>query len=99
MVKKVKWNPLATEGLNQIATYLETEVSYERATRFVNSVYEKIDVLKKYPDMGRPAPNTKTIRFVKIDKNLRMYHRKNGTTLYIVWFFDTRQDPNKNRYG
>jgi plasmid stabilization system protein ParE len=98
MVKKVRWNKLATSGLSQIAEYLEAEASYEQATKFVNLVYDKIDVLKKYPEMGRPAPKTKTIRFIKIDKNRGMYFRKNGTTLHIVWFFDTRQDPSKNLY-
>ena len=98
MVKKVKWNNLATSSLSLIAEYLESETSYAAAIRFVNLVYDKIDVLKKYPEMGRRAPNTKTIRFIKIDKNRRMYYRKHGTTLYIVWFFDTRQDPSKNPY-
>ena len=98
MVKKVKWNKLATSSLSQIAEYLESEISYDSATRFVNLAYDKIDILKKYPDMGRPAPKTKTIRFIKVDKNRRMYFRRNGTTLHIVWFFDTRQDPSKNIY-
>jgi plasmid stabilization system protein ParE len=98
MVKKISWNKLATLSLSQIAEYLESEASYEIAIRFVNLVYDKIDVLKKYPEMGRRAPKTKTVRFIKIDKNRRMYYRKNGATLHIVWFFDTRQDPNKNRY-
>ena len=98
MVKTVKWNNLATSSLSQIAEYLESEASYETAVRFVNLVYDKIDIVKKYPEMGRPAPDTKTIRFVKIDKNRRMYYRKHGTTLHSVWFFDTRQDPAKNLY-
>ena len=98
MVKTVKWNNLATSSLSQIAEYLESEASYETAVRLVNLVYDKIDIVKKYPEMGRPAPDTKTIRFVKIDKNRRMYYRKHGTTLHIVWFFDTRQDPSKNLY-
>ena len=98
MVKKVKWNNLATSSLSQIAEYLESEASYQTAIRFVTLVYDKIEILKKYPEMGRRAPKTKTIRFIKIDKTRRMYYRKNGTTLYIVWFFDTRQDPAKNPY-
>ena len=98
MVKKVRWNKSATSSLSQIAEYLERKASEETAIRFVNLVYDKIDMLKKYPEMGRPAAKTKTVRFVKIDKYRRIYYRKNGTTLHIVWFFDTRQDPTKNPY-
>ncbi len=98
MVNKVKWNHLATRSLSQIAEYLEEEFSYETAIRFVSRVYEKIEVVKQHPEMGRLAPKTKTVRFIVFDKHKRMYYRKNGTTLHIVWFFDTRQDPAKNRY-
>ena len=87
MVKKVRWNHSATSSLSQIAEYFEREATYESATRFVNLVYDKIDVLKKYPEMGRHAPKTKTIRFIKIDKNRRMYYRKNGTTLHNCLVF------------
>ena len=98
MVKKIKWNKLATSSLSQIAEYLEDEASFESAMRFVTIVYDKIEMVKRFPEIGRRAPKTKTIRFIKVDKVRRMYYRKNGTTLHIVWFFDTRQDPAKNIY-
>ena len=98
MVKKIRWNKLATSSLSQIAEYLEDEASFESAMRFVTIVYDKIEMVKRFPEIGRRAPKTKTIRFIKIDKVRRMYYRKNGTTLHIVWFFDTRQDPAKNIY-
>ena len=98
MVKTIKWNNSASLSLSKLAEYLEYETSDDFAIRFVNLVYSKIDKLVKYPEMGRRAPKTKTIRFINIDKKRRMYYRKHGSTLYIVWFFDTRQDPDKNPY-
>ena len=98
MVKKIRWNKLATSSLSQIAEYLEDEASFESAMRFVTIVYDKIEMVKRFPEIGRRAPKTKTIRFIKVDKARRMYYRKNGQTLHIVWFFDTRQDPSKNIY-
>ncbi len=98
MVKKVRWNKSAILAISQIAKYLEDEFSIETATRFVNNAYDKIDAVTKNPEIGRPAPNTKTVRFVLVDKNQRMYYRKNGTILHIVWFFDTRQHFSKNRF-
>jgi plasmid stabilization system protein ParE len=98
MVKTVRWNKTASLSLSHLAEYLEEEVSYDFAIRFVNLVYAKIDKIKKYPEIGRLAPKAKTIRFINIDKKRRMYYRKQGSILYIVWFFDTRQNPDKNPY-
>jgi plasmid stabilization system protein ParE len=98
MVKTVKWNKSATSSLSALAEYLEHEASYDTAIRFVNLVYAKIDKLMKYPEIGRIAPKTKSIRLINVDKKQRMYYRKHGSILYIVWFFDTRQDPDKNPY-
>ncbi len=98
MVKTVRWNNTASLSLSQLAEYLEEEVSYDFAIRFVSLVYAKIDKIKKYPEIGRLAPKTKNIRFINIDKKRRMYYRKQGSILHIVWFFDTRQNPDKNPY-
>ena len=35
---------------------------------------------------------------INIDKNLRMYYRVQGGKLIIVYFFDMRQNPERNLY-
>ena len=35
---------------------------------------------------------------LNIDKNRQMFYSVNGSTLFIVAFFDTRQDPMKRPY-
>ena len=66
------------------------------------SLNQKVkDTLIKLADnrlAGRKEPHTKTILFVLLGKNHRMYYRKIGKTIRVVCFFDTRQDPSKRPF-
>ena len=70
----------------------------QTATRFADAVYDKIDTLVKYPDIGRCSLKNPTIRFVNIDKHRQMYYEFDGTELTIIDFWDMRRDPKKRKY-
>lgn len=96
MAKSVKWNERALTTFHDTAIYLEENYSPKAADNFVNSVFDKIELLKKAPTLGRKAPKRKTIRFVLVGKYRRLYYRINGSELIISSFFDTRQHPDKD---
>jgi plasmid stabilization system protein ParE len=98
MVKKVKWQRKALLGITQIAEYLEHEFSMQTANNFVDLVYDKIDFLVKYPEVGRKSPKFKTVQFIRLGKYNNLYYRVNGTTLFILDFWDNRQDPKRKPY-
>lgn len=95
MVKVVQMNQAATLAISLIAEYLEAEYSYQTAVNFVESVYHTIEKIKEHPTRGRPAPTSKTLQFLNIDKHRQLFYRMRGTTLIIVNIFDTRQHPSK----
>lgn len=98
MARQVAWNKKAIHNFDEIASYLEENVSEVSAARFVRNVDNSIEKLHKYPEIGRKAAKFKTIRQYKIDKYRRMYYRKHGKKLTIVFIFDDRQNPNLNPY-
>jgi plasmid stabilization system protein ParE len=98
MVKSIKWNKQALLSLHDIVGYLQAKATDKVANNFVDAVYFQIERLKKQPQLGRPVPTKKTIRFLNIDKHRQMFYRMKGTTLHIANFFDTRQNPNKRPY-
>jgi plasmid stabilization system protein ParE len=98
MVKQVVWNSSAIAGLQSILTYLQEEVSETSAKNFAKKVFERIEVLKKYPEVGRISKKRKEVRLVNIGKRYHMYYRLQGPRLVIVHFFDTRQHPRKNPF-
>ncbi len=98
MARKVIWNKRATHNFNEIVNYLEEHASEVAIIKFVKNADDLIEKLLKYPDIGKKAIKTKTIRYYKIDKNRRMYYRKHGRKLIIVFIFDERRNPELNPY-
>jgi plasmid stabilization system protein ParE len=99
MVKRIEWSKKAISELYQVLGYLKNEVSLTSSERFLDLVESHIEKIKKYPTKGRQVPNRKTIRFVLVGKNHRLYYRPHGSTLYITALFDTRQDIDKRPYS
>ena len=98
MAKRIEWTQKAIHELSQTIKYLKSEVSMTSAERFTNLIQQRIEQVEKYPTMGRKAPNRKTVRFVLVGKNHRLYYRVHGSILYITALFDTRQAPDKRPY-
>jgi len=98
MVKSIKWNKRALDTFYKTANYLEQNFSEKTANNFVNSILDKIEVVKKYPSIGRKAPKRKTIRFVLVGKYRRLYYRIEGSQLVISSIFDTRQHPSSDTH-
>ena len=98
MVKRVEWRQKALRHLGEILFYLRNEVSQQAAFNLAETIQKKIKQLEKHPSMGRKSLKGKTIRLVNIDKNRQMFYSVNGSTLFIVAFFDTRQDPLKRPF-
>lgn len=98
MVKQVVWTKRAIIRFDEIVNYLEDEVSEESANNFVNNVYSLIDKLKKYPEIGRRSIRRKTVRQYRIDKYRKLYYRKYGKKLIIVYVFDDRWNPMTNPF-
>ena len=98
MVKTIKWNKAADKTFDDITEYLQTEYSSQSAENFAHLVYKRIDQLVQGLTVGRVSPKSKTVMILKLDKYKHMYYRLVGTTLTIVDFWDTRQDPSKRPY-
>ena len=98
MARQVVWNKKARIKFNEIVDYLESEVSEKAAVKFVVRVDNLIEKLLRYPEIGRKSKR-KTVRQHRIDKYNKLYYRKNGSRLTIVFIFDDRQDPNSNPYS
>ena len=98
MVKKIKWNDTASYTFEETTNYLQDNFSSKAAENFVNLVYDRIDMVVNGLTVGRKSTKAKTVLVLKLDKNRQMYYRMHGTTLIIVDFWDTRQDPRKRRF-
>ena len=98
MVKKIKWNNAASNTFEETTKYLQDNFSLKAAEYFANLVYDRIEMLENGLTVGRKSIKAKTVMVIKLDKHRQMFYRMQGTTLIIVDFWDTRQDPRKQPY-
>ena len=98
MARQIVWNKRAVVHFNEIVDYLETEVSERSAMDFVIRLDDLIEKLNEYPEIGRKTRNYNTVRQYRIDKYKKLYYRKHGKKLIIVFIFDERQNPESNPY-
>jgi plasmid stabilization system protein ParE len=96
MARRIVWNKRALEKFDEIVDYLGENFSEKAASNFVRKVFDRLDILSRYPEIGRKSKKNKNIQFHKIDKNRDLYYRVDGEKLIIVYIFDTRQNPEKN---
>jgi len=98
MARQVIWNKTAVRKFNEIVEYLEENVSEKAASNFVIKLDNLIKKINKYPEIGRRTKAKKTVRQYKIDKYKKLYYRKYGKKLLIVFIYDDRQSPKTNPY-
>jgi plasmid stabilization system protein ParE len=98
MVQKITFANRAKMAMRNIVLYLEDNASTATAERFVDKVYETADKIWMHPEIGRPSPIDKNVRFIQIDNKRLMFYEFDGNELSIVDIFDMRQDPKKRKY-
>ncbi len=98
MARKVIWNRRAIHQLDEIIKYLEINASETAIRNLLIEIDQLIEKLNNYPEIGRKSKKFKTIRQYKLDIHRRIYYRKHGAKLLIVYIFDDRQNPKSNLY-
>jgi len=81
---KVLWSPLAVERMEEISDF----IAYDKpsaADKWIDSIFNKVKLLKANPEMGRLVPEIETpsIREL-IFGNYRIIYRYSGDTIRIL---------------
>ncbi len=81
---KIEWTPLAYEDLESIFKYISKD-SVFYATRQIDTLLNKVDILEEYSLSGRIVPefNNEFIREL-IEGNYRIIYKVDKETIYIV---------------
>ncbi len=98
MVKRVDWSDSAIKQYKAVIFYHKENGNTAFAQKWVDSLWAKIGLLMKEPEIGRKASKTKTVRFVNFAKHYQLFYRVKGSTLFISSIFDTRQNPAKRPF-
>lgn len=81
---KILWSPIAIDRVSEIAGYIAQD-NPDAAESWINTVFEKVEHLKEFPESGRIVPETDnmTIREL-IYGNYRIIYRVEEKRLSVL---------------
>ncbi|WP_374364893.1 type II toxin-antitoxin system RelE/ParE family toxin [Cloacibacterium sp.] len=91
---KVIWTKIAVKQRNEIFDFWNNRNKNNRYSKQLNlKIYRKIDQLKKFPYTGVEIENenARVLHF----ENYSLIYRLNINKIFILAFWDTRQNPSK----
>ncbi len=98
MAYKIELTQRFLNKLLELLTFLENECGLKVAAAFQNKLDKKLSALRHLPGLGSPTFKRPGIRKLIITKHNKIYYRVKGDTIYIITLFDTRQNPNRNKF-
>lgn len=93
MALEIKWTKTANNDLYNITTYLEQYISEYALTDFIDNVFNCLDQIAVFPEIGIVENKRKKIRSFLINKNCRVFYRVIDTEVILLAFVDTRSNP------
>ena len=97
MALKIVWSKRASLKFDQIITYLIDESSEKSAKQFISKVFDFLEILSEFPEIGSVENKEKNIRGFTIVKQVNLYYRIKNDKIILIIFFDNRQNPKKKK--
>ena len=97
MALEINWTTRADKKFDQILNYLVEEWGESTAKYFTRRVYDILDLLTEFPEIGTVENKEKGIRGFIIIKQVSLFYRISGDRIILLNFFDNRQHPLKKR--
>ena len=98
MALKIYWSKRAVKKFDQILDYLLEEWGESVTKAFTRKVYEFLEILVEFPEIGTIENKEKGIRGFTIIKQVNLFYRISGDKIILLNFFDNRQQPEKKKF-
>ena len=98
MALKIQWSKPADKKFDRIIEYLMVSWNVRVTKSFVKKVFDLIDTLAEFPEIGTIENKEKGIRGFTIVKQINIFYKVSGNKIIILDFFDNRQSPEKKRF-
>ena len=97
MALKIVWSRKASIKFDQIITYLLNEWDEKTAKEFIGKVFDFLDILTDFPEIGSLENKEKNIRGFTITRQVNLFYRIKENNIILIIFFDNRQNPQKKK--
>ncbi len=93
MAYEIVWTEKATEDFDIIVENISSYNSVNYAIKFVNTFYEKLDLIALMPFIGVQSQKREGVRRLVITKHISLAYILIIDQIYLLRVFDTRQNP------
>ena len=97
MALEIKWSKRADKNFDQILEHLESDWGVTVVKAFVRKVYDFLDILSEFPEIGVMQLPEKGIRGFSLTKQIKVFYKIKTKSIILLVFFDNRQNPLKKR--
>ena len=98
MPLEIYWTRQADRKFDKILDFLLNEWNQQVIESFVKKVYDTLDILAEFPEIGTIEHKEKDIRGFTIVKQINVFYKIIDNKIIILDFFDNRQAPEKKRF-
>jgi plasmid stabilization system protein ParE len=99
MAQRIKATKRFNLKLNRTYHYVMENCGVLAAEKFAEKVKNRIEMMKKYPEFGRPSSKKPNVRRLLVSKQNILYYSNKKSKTSIHNMFSSYGDPNKNPYG
>ena len=98
MALKIVWSKRADKKFDKILEYLVKEWGNKVTKSFVKKVYDFLDILSEFPEIGTLEVKRKGIRGFVIIQQVSIFYTIRDNRIIILNFFDNRQSTSRKRF-
>jgi toxin ParE1/3/4 len=97
-IEKIIWTNPSVDDLSEIFLFLEITINIEKAEEITTKLYQRVDDLFDFPEMGTIAYDRHDMKSqyrYLVEKPYKILYSVLNDIVYIEAVYDTRQDPMK----
>ena len=95
----IVWTKMAEQELDDIINYWDNRnKSTIYTTNLLKQLKKTLSILSSYPNIGKKSHQRKNVRIKILMENFLIIYRTENSYLYILDFWDTRKNPENNKY-
>ncbi len=98
MALKIYWTKRAEKSFENIIDFLLEEWNEKVAENFTKKVFDFLNILSKFPEIGSIENGEKEIRGFNIIKQVILFYRIKENKIILLKFFNNRQHPEKKGF-
>ena len=97
MALEIQWTTRADIKLDHLIIYLESEWGENVAKAFMKKLYDFLEILSEFPEIGSMQYPEKKIRGFSLTKQVSVFYKIDGNQIILLDLFDNRSTKKERR--